>query len=346
MPKILISSDHHHDNYKSFSKITENGITARLKESLAAEWFLSMLMLKHGIKHHIRCGDLFDKKDVVESVAYSEVFRRIQANAENGIEEIALVGNHDTAAGFVRHTLELFEMTDIMTVIDEPSCAIVAGIECRFIPHMENIEEYLLAARDRNHDCQLLFTHVGVNGAKTGSEFLLPHYIDPEDLQPDLYDYIFMGHVHEPQQIRNNMAYIGNLVQRNFSDEGAARRCIILDVESGTMESVPIPGPQFHTVEINNEDELKSFTVNDGDYYRVTMPTSLDFRLARDIFSQAAGASINPTKYDSETHIVVPRISEQISWEEACKEYVEQTRPELEREELLAVAREILTHNG
>jgi DNA repair exonuclease SbcCD nuclease subunit len=346
MPKILISSDHHHDNYKNYSRIIQNGITSRLKESLDAELFLHRLMRKLGITIHVRCGDLFDKKDVVDAIAYSEVYNVITGNLRCGIQEIDLVGNHDSAAGFRRNTLETFGISNVSLIVDEPRTISLYGVDFHFIPHMEGETSFegLWGLKPNPDKPNLLFTHVGINGAKTGSEFLLPQYIDAEDLRPELWDFVFVGHIHEPQQLRNNMWYVGNLVQRNFMDEGTERRCFVLDIESGKLESIPIPGPRFHTVDLSSEEKFESFTPIPGDYYRCTLPYGLDARRARELFQKTAGVSFNTAKRNDERVCSVPvSVEKDVSWETICKHHVEQSDTNLDKGKLFDVARQILS---
>lgn len=342
MPKILISSDHHHDNYKAFSKLSHHGVSSRLEESLQAEDFLFALMRQEKIRLHVRCGDLFDKKNAVDSVVYSEIFSRIKRNCQAGIGEIILVGNHDSASGFTRTTLEPLAIANLALVVDEPFSATFYGTEFHLIPHIEEPAEYLAALQIKTDRTKpnLLFTHVGLNGAKTGSEFLLPQYIDSDDLHPERFEYVFIGHIHEPQQVRKNAWYVGSLMQRNFADEGSPRRCFILDLESGKLDSIEIPGPRFHTIEFNNADELSLFTPNRNDYYRVSLPTGMDIRRAKEVFDGAAGVSLRiidaPTSQNTGT------IPTQLSWDVICEQYIKSSKTLLDKPSLLAIGREIL----
>jgi hypothetical protein len=258
--KVLLSSDHHHDPFPQFAKTLSDGMSSRLLEGIEAERALAVEAKRRGCQLHVRDGDLFHKKNIIDAVAHSEVARILSSS---GMEEWLLKGNHDLAAGGLRHSLESFGVLgSSITVFDEPrSVAIDDGCVAHFVPHMEDGAKFKAAVdalRPVPSKMNLLFGHTAINAAKNGSEFRLPYTLDIFDIRPNDFDQIFLGHYHEPQDLAPNARYLGSLLQRSFSDVGSKRRALVLDTVTGALEEIAVPGPEFVKVWIHDEaDELE-----------------------------------------------------------------------------------------
>lgn len=249
-------------------------MSSRLQEGLDVEDYLYEYMAKQGIGYHIRLGDLFHVKNSVDSVTYSEVANRIARNTSAHIQEILFHGNHDEAAGGVRSTLEALGHIPKVTLIREPSNFVIGDINFIALPHVGarlSLREHaaLLTQRVKPSKINVFLGHLGIRGAKTGSEFILPEYLTTDELHTEAYDLGFLGHIHHPQQLTESFMYIGSLLQRTRSDMGPARRAIHFK-EDGTFTEIPLPGPKFLNLTVGNiSNDIRN--ISPEGYYKVTL---------------------------------------------------------------------------
>lgn len=324
---ILISSDHHHDDFKSFSRPGDNAVPSRLQEGLDAENFLYEYMVRNKIYTHIRLGDLFHRKNSLDFVVFNEINRILSRN-QGYVQEIALVGNHDEAKGGVRHALESFQPS--MHVVSEPEVLAHEGFTFYILPHLGSKSSIVDEAKKLTHringdTINVFLGHFGVHGSKTGSEFLLPDYVNASDIHSEKYDLGFLGHIHEPQHITDNTRYVGSLIQRSFSDIGAQRRAYHLTSE-GAVKEVAIPGPRFYHAKVNNVDDLVRDIDGNG-YYRVTVTN-------KDITEQQVAAAFLHAKgwilhYEIASSDWKPRLSSHsLGWRDLVFDFIEAHKDE------------------
>jgi DNA repair exonuclease SbcCD nuclease subunit len=329
--KIVISADHHFHMYTQFAKPVGSGMNSRFFEMLVVEDFLHEWMKQEGIQVHIRAGDLFERKSTFDAVVFSEVVKRIVNNRRAGIQEIILKGNHDQAAGGARHSLEALKHVDLAEVVaDGPAQYEFDGVVFHFVPYDDNADtlraqlETLFPVAEKQN---VLIAHLAVEGAKTGSEYLVPGTVQLEDLKPERWDFIFLGHIHEPQCVEGNTHYVGSLFQRNFSDSGSQRSVIVFDTSTGFWERKPMPGPQFVTKHISGPDDIGEPVP--GIYYKLFVPPTMPLTAVNQAYEHALGfftefsaAEGSPAGGDA------PRISAGLQkWEDIADAYVDQIKP-------------------
>jgi DNA repair exonuclease SbcCD nuclease subunit len=348
---ILITSDHHYWPYPQFARQLENGVNSRLAEMLEVEDFLFELMKKHKVTHHIRAGDLWERKNILDAVTYSEVRDCIRRNVEAGITEVLLVGNHDIAAGGVRNGLEGLKEKDVR-VVDRPYLiSLYGGGRILCLPYSPDVA---VTMEELEHgtagDAEILVAHLSVEGAKTGSEFSLPGQVSLEDLHADRYDHVFLGHIHEPQTFPapyENVHYIGSLTQRSFADSGSQRRAILLEPQSvssnGGWESIPLPGPRFETVKVGSKASIKRRKPDSKTYYRIaiTDPDVSQKAIAEHFDGQCRGWTSLPA-WTKEKEGTRPRLTLHKRWEDVCANYIKQTETKLNKAALLKKANETI----
>jgi len=351
MGLVCITSDHHYDAYKQFSTVLSTGVNSRLAEMLAVEDWLHEEMVRRSVNVHFRLGDLFDKKNTIDAVTYIEVASRIRKNVESGIREIIFVGNHDIAIGGIRNTLEDLEASTGATIVSSPVDLLIEDHVWRCIPHNENITEMEQAFRFLSKMASMnlthiLLSHVGVHGARSGSEFVLPGYFSIDSLEWERYRWTFLGHVHEPQFFNGtNVSYVGSFVQRNFSDVGSQRRAIFYKTDTEIPLSIPLPGPQFVAVSFSSLDEVEQYVVDDNTYYKITIANhSIQPRIVNDRFCSSRGWTL--TFIDSSAQRVPERPQLKLTtWEDVCGSYITQKSPDADRGRLLDAAKQCITQS-
>lgn len=347
---IALSSDHHHHNYSAFAKTLSGGMNSRVAEMLAVEAYMREVMKERGVKLHLRGGDLFDRKNQIDAVVFAELSGQIAANRDAGIEEVITKGNHDLAAGGVRNSLEALTHIGNVQVIADYGQFTVGGLFIGIVPYDDDparqkalIEQ--IADTARQHDGpRLLLSHLQIRGAKSGSEYVLPGSLGTDDLRLDVWNLVLLGHIHEPQQLTPKAHYIGSMCQRAFTDEGVQRRMLLLDTETCTFEEVPLPGPRFYTVEIDDPEELCELesTVRQSDYYKFVLKTSIKVKDIDEIFDGRLAGWI--VTHNLAGPAAAPRIDPRLThWEDIFAQYVAQASTDLDKTRLLQISNELRT---
>jgi DNA repair exonuclease SbcCD nuclease subunit len=348
--KLLISSDHHHHAFASFASIGPQGVSSRLQEGLDAEAQLEHIIATQQIDWHCRLGDLFDRKNVLDAVTFNEVMTRI---ATTKCETLLLCGNHDHAAGGVRNSIESFSHLPAVRVVQNVMCHHIDDTDIYAIPYTDDpglLVEALTNTHPNPERCNILFAHLGVNGAKTGSEFRIPSMISLEMLQREKFDHVFLGHYHEPQQLAENVQYVGSLIQRSFSDAGRTRRALVFDTVTGALEEMPIAGPSFIIKRVAALEELPQLASDLSDvvgtlYLKVATPdpritrTLVEHALQRQCGGVVVAHEVSPASTASTGgSFVAPHVS----WESRASAWVAQAETSLEKSGLEELGHELI----
>lgn len=346
---ILISSDHHHHQYPAFATSVVDGVNNRLAQSLEVEDALFLKMRRAGVTHHLRLGDLFEKKNAVDAVVFNEVAKKLQRNQAAGIEEIILKGNHDAAAGGARNTLEALGLMGVARIISEPQCLTIGQWSFYCLPYLERGLDVALGSLIHTttgaSDASVLLAHTGVQGAKTGSEFVLSDYVKIEDLFPDKFQWVMLGHIHEPQYVHSNAFYLGSFVQRSFADEGSPRRAVLMDPHTGKLSQYRLPGPRFVTVPVATPQSLSAFTFDNMAYYRFVVPPDLDNAkkaLAPYVDGRCLGWTTKPAPRPLDAAPTARLSGLHTKWEAVCHEYVKKQQTKLNKKKLMTLALELM----
>jgi hypothetical protein len=349
---VAFSSDHHHHAYQRFARILPGGVNSRVAEMLAVETYMREQMIERRAPLHVRGGDLFEKKNQIDAVVFAEVANQIRANGDAGIEEVIDEGNHDEAAGGIRNSLEALTHIGNVRVVPTSLWVPAGDLNIAMVAydHDADVQKKFIAemaeqARRRGGK-NMLVAHLQIRGCKSGSEHVLPGALTTDDLCLDAWDYVFCGHVHEPQWLTNKTLYIGSMSQRSFQDEGAQRRMLFLDTETMQIEEVPLPGPRFVTLEVHDPDQLAELcgpqgTVRATDYYKVVLMTPAvktpDVDALMD--GRAAGWLVTQGKLGPASQ---PRLSPTLSrWDDICDAYVQASETKLDQTRLLQVAADL-----
>lgn len=350
--RILFSADHHHHPYQQFASVRQGGMSSRVVEGLVAEEFLLSVEREHHIDVHVRLGDLFHQKNVLDAVTFSEVYDRIQMSA---VPQILLCGNHDEAAGGLRHGIEPFRHLPHVTVVSSPRACVFEGVTIYGVPYHNDVEVARQAVKQfvRQHlapqqtpAVTFLAFHGEITGAQTGSEYKLAGQLSLQDLYPSLYTAVFCGHIHEPQQLAPNVWYVGSLLQRSFSDEGQPRSVVVFDTETRQGERLLVPGPRFVTYRDVSAQTLRDGTLRpdaagwEQAYLKVV---TSDTTVTRALVEQAVG-SCQSLLLAYERPAAQPTESLQglASWSQYLDAWVRDSETPLDKSQLLALGETIL----
>ena len=90
---------------------------------------------------------------------------------------------------------------------------------------------------------------------------------------PDVFTWRVFGHVHKPQQLDERTWIVGSPERISFNEEGDKKRWLLLDTDTGVMESVPTAARAYYTLRVSIK--------NGAPYWE------LDLKAARDAVCRA-----------------------------------------------------------
>jgi DNA repair exonuclease SbcCD nuclease subunit len=352
--RILFSADHHHHPYQQFATVLPGGLSSRLAEGLAAEDFLLTLERERAVDIHVRLGDLFHQKNLLDAVTFSEVYDRIQ---QSSAQQYLLCGNHDQAAGGLRHGIEPFRHLRHAAVIASPCVVPYPDHVFFFLPYQSDYGDTQQAAAQFAEKARqeratttrplLLAFHGEIAGARTGSEYKLAGRFSLQDLQVDAYTAVLCGHIHEPQQLHPHVWYVGSLLQRSFSDEGSPRSVVLFDTDTRTGERIAVPGPRFVTWRgvtrqiLDEETGLASLGPLDNTYLKVL---TTDTDVTREMVERRVGSCRSLLlSYERQHASPLESFQGLATWSDYFQAWVHEAQTPLDKAALLAVGEDILS---
>jgi len=256
--KVLIYSDHHSHAWKPYSEEITTGVFAGVNSRLAQ----GLLVLDHirqlatKVDVVLFAGDMFHIRSSLNVITFNLTYDAT-AKIRMACKKLGLMpGNHDQVSrDGSNHAL--FSFGAFATVMDKPGWhhfeAQGSKLHVLAIPYTADSD----AVRDiveRNAHTRfgggprILLGHFGVDGGIVGSNFVLEdkNLIGVDDLKPDRFNQVFLGHYHKHQQLAPNVQYVGATMQHNWGDTGDTRGCLIWDTDVNVVKHVPLPhSPQF-----------------------------------------------------------------------------------------------------
>lgn len=197
----------------------------------------------HNISLVLFGGDLYhSRKSVTTDVRYI-VTKEIEQFSKSGIDLVMIPGNHDMGdkEGYVHHLSGLREFEGMALVVDKPrvvqyqesldiACLPYVEEVDKLVTHLARVQEY------KRRDVPLvLLSHIGFQGAKVGSDYVLVKDTDMSTNQvPNIFDLCLFGHYHQHQRLFKNGYYIGATHQHNWGCAGGKRGFVDCEVEQGS----------------------------------------------------------------------------------------------------------------
>ena len=217
-------------------------------------------------------GDLFHKRNAVDTRVYNEVFKVFARNQD--VDVLLLRGNHDatTNSVYTDSSIDTFDYLPNVSVFTSFGVAEKNNVNIIFTAYGDETEEIKDYIKDNVQEgkVNILVGHLGVEGSLTGKgSHRLEGAFGYQDLQPELYDFILLGHYHRRQYFQNpNHFYGGSLMQQSFSDEQEANGVHLIDTEKMTTEFIPIKTRKFIIVQGDNIPENIEELVEQGHFIR------------------------------------------------------------------------------
>src|SRR3990167_3257820 len=251
--KALITTDLHlTSNLDDFYRF---GIFKRLKQ----------LKDKTGADYLYILGDLTDTKDNHPAKLVNAICKEFYNLLEYFDSIIIVKGNHDYIDpycpffGFMNTMGIMFLISNFMEND--------AGIKSMFVPHTRDLRDLKKEIRGAGK-LNYVFTHLTFSGARASNNYEL------EGVSGKWFENVvkvFSGDIHVPQNIGNNIIYVGCPYHVRYGDEYAPR-IICLDLETGIYKSYPQDDyfPRKYSIQLRDINQLKTYGIRKGDYLKIT----------------------------------------------------------------------------
>jgi len=201
-------------------------------------------ILSYGLDHIVVAGDTNHTKSIIHSLAMSVLLDYIRDY--RNITFTIIDGNHDMSSksGAGVSALKSLDQESNVNMIHQTT-----EIEnILFVPWDNKIVETV-----KKGTSEYLVSHFGLNEAQLSSGISVISEIALKDLKQ--YKACLLGHYHKPQQI-GNVYYIGSPIELDWGEKGEEKRYLIVDTDSGSIESIPTTGYIKH-IELDIDSENK-----------------------------------------------------------------------------------------
>ncbi|MCR8487185.1 MAG: exonuclease SbcCD subunit D [Crenarchaeota archaeon] len=222
--------------------------------------------IKNKIDIVLISGDIFNRPDPA-SRDFVEFSKFVGELTGAGIKVVVIAGNHDVPkTSGARSTIESLTEAKLPNfyyfklipkeplVIDANGREKVGIVPIPYInpryaqevgeEYSSLIGHYIRDLVERpimkNVDYKILMAHLTISEAKFTKIPIV--YSDPnepkvkrEDLHEKHFDYIALGHVHQPQEIGEKIYYAGSIERIDFSEEGEQKSFYVINLEKGNF---------------------------------------------------------------------------------------------------------------
>jgi DNA repair exonuclease SbcCD nuclease subunit len=339
-----IVADLHLHNFKEFGTITSTPwtklpINSRLADQLSTLYETAKAMKAAGVTHMLVNGDVFHIRGIIPVEVYQHVYDLFYHIVHQlGIKTAILAGNHDQSdkSGLIH---SVYGLKDLVTVVDRVDTLTIANkVKVWCVPYIAD-KEQLKNALDKGQG-DILFAHLGVDGAAVGPvEFRIKDPIKVADLHPERYKIVLLGHYHKPQQLADNVHYIGSPSQVNRGEMGDTKRWLLYDTDKNTLRSFPTPACEFVTVTAS-EFIVAPDSHLQHNYYDVLMDTF------------ASPEEVKAKAFNKRVKLIYPRqevtgqarvhMDESMSDEDLLWKYIEHVTGEAQNSKLLSLGLQLL----
>ena len=270
--KFVFFTDSHFHLFTNYAKPDDEFVNDRFKEQIEA--LQKVFDIAREEKADVIFGgDLFHKRNSVDTRVYNKVFEVLAINRD--IDVYMLRGNHDSVTNslYTSSSIEPIGYLPNVHIFSSTDTFSFTDVNLVFEPYgdeTEEIKEHIKGSYDENKT-NILVAHLGVEGSLTGKgSHRLEGAFGYQDLLPDNYAFILLGHYHRRQYFTNpNHFYGGSLMQQSFSDEQEANGVHLIDTDKLTTEFIPINTRRFITIQGEDIPENFDQLIEEDNFIRV-----------------------------------------------------------------------------
>ena len=270
--KFVFFTDSHFHLFTNYAKPDDEFVNDRFKEQIEA--LQKVFDIAREEKADVIFGgDLFHKRNSVDTRVYNKVFEVLAINRD--IDVYMLRGNHDSVTNslYTSSSIEPIGYLPNVHIFSSTDTFSFTDVNLVFEPYgdeTEEIKEHIKGSYDESKT-NILVAHLGVEGSLTGKgSHRLEGAFGYQDLLPDNYAFILLGHYHRRQYFTNpNHFYGGSLMQQSFSDEQESNGVHLIDTEKMTTEFIPINTRRFITIQGDSIPENFDQLIDEDNFIRV-----------------------------------------------------------------------------
>ena len=229
--KFIAIADLHLSAYSQDKIIKGTNLPERLYYLNKVLTNIAKFAIDDNIKIIVIAGDIFHNKSIIYSLAQSVLLDFIREFED--LKFIYFSGNHDMSSksGKGVSALKCLDNEPNVIMIHKPQ--VIENIF--FVPwNPETMVNDI-----KNNDSDYLVAHFGLNEAQLSSGISIISDVKLSDLKH--YKHCILGHYHKPQSV-GNTTYVGSPIQLDWGEKGEEKRFLIVDSDSGKIESVPTFG--------------------------------------------------------------------------------------------------------
>jgi len=343
--KIILFSDLHANPFREFANPASfpGLINSRLEMSVFAIDKILDYARSNKIKHVLFGGDLFHKRNVLQTSLYNVVWQRISKFKEHGIHLVMVPGNHDqtTSDGKV-HSLE--PMQEIATVAMK-ACTVDLGgsVLVRCIPYTSDPSQASKDMAIPRSDCSrfLLLAHLAFQGAVTGTmEFKPKEELEAEDI-PKGYDSCFFGHYHKRQRIKPHAWYIGSPLQQSRGEAAELDKgFLVYDSVTNEFKNVPLGMPTFKYLTLKDLSDGLTQDLVSNSYVDYEVDKKMDSKSWGKKLLNLGALAVNPVQISRRSEDyrkgIRVKVDPSLDYRTMVKKYIAEYAPESMDAERLA----------
>lgn len=228
------------------------------------EYFNEFLIptLKNNVKEGdiiIHLGDLFDNRNVIPINLLNFAMDQVERISKIAPLHI-IVGNHDcwSRSSDEINTVRPFKYIPNVSIYDKVSTIEYKGNKLLLMPYFDKKKDQIEHINN-NKDCDYLFCHSDLNGAKMHLTSVAHKNLDKIDVDEFKgFKGVYSGHIHLVQR-NKNFVFVGSNFQMDRNDYGDQKGLFTIDVETGEEEFIPNKvSPVFKKVRIVEEDDIET----------------------------------------------------------------------------------------
>lgn len=206
----------------------------------------------------IHLGDLFDNRNVIPINLLNFAMDQIEKISKIAPFHI-IVGNHDcwSRSSDEINTIRPFKYIPNVSIYDKVSTLEFNGKKLLLMPYFDKKEDQIKHINN-NKDCDYLFCHSDLNGAKmhlTSVAHKNLNKIEINDFKG--FTGVYSGHIHLVQR-NKNFTFVGSNFQMDRNDYGDQKGLFVLDIKTGEEQFIKNEiSPVFKKVKIISENDIE-----------------------------------------------------------------------------------------
>lgn len=229
-------------------------------------------------------GDMFHERTKVDVNTFNRTYNILSKPEYESVGKIFLRGNHDS----INETMGSPSSIDLLAklpnshVVSIPEVITVGDVSLYMLPYSndnktmkETINGWTSQASAKVTPCNILVAHLGVDGAFGVGNRKLEGPFTVDDMHPEVFDQVYLGHYHARQNLTDNVGYGGSTIENSFSDAGTEKGYDIFtfsEYNGLTSEFIASEAPKF--VSVDTLEDAKA-NLNAGNFVKLAGDTNM-----------------------------------------------------------------------